>query len=122
MADNRVSYPVAAGTKIEKGYAVAVNNSGELFIADDTSLAIGVAFEDGNEGQLVGVVTAGEFYCPADGAINAGQRVCASDAGDGSVKDATGLFGRMLGICAKDSAGGVVLVSVRPFDFDAPAP
>lgn len=122
MADNRVSYPVASGNVIEKGFAVAVDNNGELFIADDTSLAIGVAFEGGSTGQLVGVVTAGEFYCPADGTINAGQRVCASDAGDGSVKDATGLFGRMLGIAAKDSAGGVVLLSVRPFDFDAPAP
>jgi hypothetical protein len=119
MADNRVSYPVATGSVIEKGFAVAVN-SGELFIADDTELAIGVAFEGGTAGEFVGVVTAGEFYCPADGAITAGQRVCASDAGDGSVKDATGLFGRMLGVCAKDAVGGVVLVSVRPFDFDAP--
>lgn len=122
MADNRVSYPVASGNVIEKGFAVAVDSGGAIFIADDTAFAIGVAFEGGSEGQLVGVVTAGEFYCPADGTINAGQRVCASDAGDGSVKDATGLFGRMLGICAKDSAGGLVLVSVRPFDLDAPAP
>lgn len=121
MADNRVSYPVGSGVTIEKGFAVYVNND-ELFVASDTDLAIGVAFEGGTEGQFVGVVTAGEFYCLSDGAITAGQRVCASDAGDGSVKDATGLFGRMLGVCAKDAVGGVVLVSVRPFDFDAPAP
>lgn len=118
MADNRVSYRVATANIIEKGLAVAVNGSDEVFIADETNLAIGVAFDGGTEGKLVGVVTAGEFYCVADGAIAAGDRVQASDAADGSVKSAIGLTGRILGVAAKEAVGGAVLVSIRPFDVD----
>ena len=122
MAQNRVSYPVASGNTIIKGAAVAINNSGELFLADNASLTIGVAFEAGLEGMLVSVVTEGEFYCNAAGAISAGVRVQPDCVGLGEVEDATGLTGRMLGIAAADAVGGQVLVSVRPFDVDVVAP
>jgi hypothetical protein len=122
MAQNRVSYPVASGNTIIKGAAVAINNSGELFLADNAALTIGVAFEAGIEGMLVSVVTEGEFYCNASGAIPAGVRVQPDGVGLGEVEDATGLTGRMLGIAAADAVGGQVLVSVRPFDVDVVAP
>lgn len=113
-----VSYPVATGVTIRRGDAVAVT-AGELVLADETSLCIGAATSDATEGVYVSVQTGGEIYMFADGAIAAGARVQASDAADGSVKSATALAGRMVGIAAAAAVGGVVLVSVNPFDINA---
>lgn len=113
-----VSYPVATGVTIRRGDAVSVT-AGELVLAGDTSLCIGAATSDATEGVFVAVQTSGEIYMFADGDIAAGARVQASDEDDGSVRSATSLAGRMVGIAAAAAVGGVVLVSVGPFDINA---
>lgn len=113
-----ISYPVATGVTIRRGDAVAVS-SGALILADETVNAIGAASSDGTEGTYVAVQNSGEIYMPADGAIAAGVRVQASDAGDGSVKDAGALTGRMLGVAAYAAVGGVVCVTIGTFDVPA---
>ena len=121
MSTQAKSYPVASGVTVTPGLAVWIDN-GEIRIADETELAVGFTVEPGGPGDLVTVRYSGEIYAQTDGSMSAGSRVQASSAGDGTVASGTGLFGRFLGIALDDTAGGLTLVAIGPFDVDAPAP
>ena len=121
MSIQAKSYPVAPGVTVTPGLAVWINN-GLIELADETVLAVGFTVDAGGEGELVTVRFSGEIYAQTDGSMSAGSRVQASSAGDGTVGNGVGLFGRHLGIALSDTAGGLTHVAIGPFDVDAPAP
>ena len=121
MSIQAKAYPVAPGVTVTPGLAVYID-SGEIKLADNTDLAVGFSVDAGNAGDLVTVRFSGEIYAQTDGSMSAGSRVQASSAGDGTVGNGTGLFGRFLGIALSDTAGGLTHVAIGPFDVDAPAP
>ena len=121
MSTQAKSYPVASGVTVTPGLAVWIDN-GEIQLADDTVLAVGFSVDAGGPGELVTVRYSGEIYAQTDGSMSAGSRVQASSLGDGTVGNGTALFGRHLGIALSDTAGGLTLVAIGPFDVDAPAP
>ena len=115
MSIQAKSYPVDTGVTVRAGDAVVVV-AGKLQLADETSAAVGFAVDPGTAGQYVAVRYDGEIYAFADGAIPAGVRVQASDAGDGTVKNGAALGGRMLGVALSAAVGGLVHIAVGPFD------
>ena len=119
MSTQAKSYPVAAGVTVTPGLAVYID-TGEIKLADETELAVGFTVDAGGPGDLVTVRYSGEIYAQTDGSMSVGARVQASTVGDGTIASGVGLFGRFLGIALSDTAGGLTLVAIGPFDVDAP--
>jgi hypothetical protein len=121
MSTQAKSYPVASGVTVTPGLAVWIDN-GEIKLADEAEDAIGFTVDAGGPGDLVTVRYSGEIYAQTDGSMSAGSRVQASTLADGTVASGGGLFGRMLGIALADTAGGLTLVAIGPFDCPDPGP
>ena len=84
MPGDRVTFTVAAGQAATGGKLVKAA-TGSLVCQDATAgsrLVVGVAMHDAAATEVVAVATEGVWLLKADGAINAGDRVKASSAGD----------------------------------------